>query len=126
MALYIQHKSPNRNTGLIVRQLMAALLSVVTLIIVSVVIAERDGHVATVCALAFVSSNVIAIGWLLQDELFNPLSSAWLSLIIGTGLRAAYLSLSPSVGVPIMICQRERDRSSIWCYESPVIPWSGQ
>jgi len=109
MALYIKQNSPGTGKLLFARQMMAALICAVTVVAVSCVMAERGGHIATVCALALVASHVIAIGWLSQDDLFNPLSGVWISLFIGTGLRAVYLALSGSDRVSAMMWQLEFD-----------------
>lgn len=105
MALNHQQFRRNKKGLSFVRQLVTVFLCAMTVGIGWLVMAEHGGHVATVCLLALVSSHVIAIGWLLQDDLSSPLSGVWVSLFIGTGLRAAYLALSSSDRVPTMMWQ---------------------
>ncbi len=113
MELYVQQFNADSGKLRWSRQMMAAFLFSVTIAAVAFVLVERGGQAATVCALALVSSHVIAMGWLLQDDIFNPLSGVWLSLFIGTGLRSVYLALSDSDRVPTMMWQLEFDDLAI-------------
>lgn len=64
---------------------------------------SRDSFTAAVCAFAFVPSIIVAMVWLTQEDLFNPLGGIWASLFIGTSLRTGYLACSSSDRVQSMM-----------------------
>lgn len=66
-------------------------------------------RVAIICVLALLPSCVVAIGWIMQEELFDPLGGVWISLFLGTGLRAVYLASSSSDRVDYLMWQLSFD-----------------
>ena len=99
-----------RNKGLIfAKPLLPWILILVSVGAVLIVLADRGVYIAAVCALALVSSGVVAFGWLAQEDLFNPLGGVWVSLFLGTGIRAVYLATSASDRVQTMMWHLDFD-----------------
>ena len=78
------------------RQIIALGIIVTLPASLAVVAAERGLQVAAICGYALLPSCIVAFGWLIQDDLFNPLGGIWLSLFLGMGFRAVYIATSQS------------------------------
>ena len=76
--------------------LIPALLILTIACCIATVTVMRGTHIALICLLAFLPSCIIAFGWLTQEDIFNPLGGIWISMFLGMGIRAVYMSISTS------------------------------